>query len=115
MITEDYSTEKKYRSLMTDCINPVLGKFRCRKCANCLSARSREWTARLMQETQKAFHVVAFCLTYTDKQLNDLQCGATPFAEVDTERGKVFQFKYRDLDGHLRIWHSRSRDLSYFK
>lgn len=114
MVIEDYNTEKKYRTLMTDCINPVFGKFRCRRCANCLSARSREWTARLMQETQKSFHVVAFCLTYTDKQLNDLQCGASPFAEVDTERGKAFQFKYRDLDGYQGIPVLSKRDIQLF-
>jgi hypothetical protein len=55
-----------YDSINTKCLHPYLGVFPCRSCVNCLSARAKFWTSRIMAEYERASQTFAFCLTYTD-------------------------------------------------
>lgn len=108
------NTDYIYGRFSTDCINPYMGKFRCRQCANCLSARSREWTSRLMQEKQTSLLVVPFTLTYTDSMLNDPDIGASIFEEVE-HNGRKGWFGYkRLLLDYLTVYCLSKEDVQKF-
>ena len=91
----EYDKMKIYSQIKGDCVNPYLGVYRCRQCANCLSARSREWVARLMQEKETSLCVVPFCLTYTEDMLKDCKIGASVYDLQDYAPDKILSEKDR--------------------
>lgn len=71
-----YNVKDKISYLDSDCVNPYLGIYPCRRCANCLAQRSRLWSMRILNEAKDSLEVVRFTLTYTDEMLISSDWGA---------------------------------------
>lgn len=91
-----------FEGTTTQCINPYNG-YACRQCANCLSARSAQWSARLLSEAQEAYQVIPVCLTYTDALLTLDKDGVMLLNRKDVSDFVKRLRKYFEKDKNFRI------------